>query len=115
MNSLFKTTLVAVSFILAVAVSTQASLNASDNAGNYTSGDWTDSGSPNFGTGWGGAWTLSAGGIFFGSSTNNAFQDANSGIDSVNNAAWGLQASSGFTASAVRPFSGNLTIGQSVV
>jgi hypothetical protein len=124
MNANSSRTRSALCLIAAVALATachhaEASLAASDNAGNapYT-GTW-DTGD-NGGSGWGGGWTLSTtsgdggqNGSFVDSSTGNGDGDGNADGD-VNTAgrAWGLYANSSQTSSAVRPFSGDLLVGQ---
>jgi hypothetical protein len=100
----------------------EASLAAVDNASNAPYGSW-DNGD-NGGTGWGGGWTLSLtnpgngsqNGHFMGSSTTNGNGDGNSDGD-VDTAgrAWGLYANSDQTSSAVRPFSGDLQVGQAFI
>ncbi|MEY2487466.1 MAG: hypothetical protein QOH39_3114 [Verrucomicrobiota bacterium] len=83
--------------------------NASDNAGNY-GGVWAN---PAQGTGWGGDWVFqdsATSGHFIGDSTTNGSAPSG-GINSLGDGAWGLFANSGTTSGAIRPFSGDLSIG----
>jgi hypothetical protein len=88
-----------------------AASNASDNAANAAySGGWANG--SNGGSGFG-AWALSAGtnsGFFIGDSTTNA--GGTSGGINTSGKAFGEFANTGDTASAVRPFTGSLNVGQ---
>lgn len=105
--------------LIIAAVSTTSALAstlATDNAGNY-GGTWAG----DLGSGWGGAWSFTTttndgaqAGSFIGDSTTNA-GGMSGGINSPSDGAWGLYANSGQTSSAVRPFSGALTLGQMFV
>lgn len=89
---------------------------AFDSAAHATYNDGWQTGD-NGGSGWGGGWTLGGvngfSGNFIGSSANNGNGDGNSDGD-INAAsrAWGQFSHTSNTASAVRPFSGGLTVGQ---
>jgi PEP-CTERM motif-containing protein len=99
---------------MAVSLSASAASYGNDNAGNYTS--WTSGSNQGVGLG---AWafsntgTSSESGEFLGDSTANG-SGGHLGINSSNGDAWGLYGNNGQTASAVRPFTGALSIGQSV-
>jgi hypothetical protein len=106
-----------VTFSLSARAASLASDNASDAA--YSGGVINGN---NGGTGWGGAWVETAengpngSGSFIGDSTSNA-GGGSGGINSVGNKAWGTYANTnsnvgGNTVSLVRPFTGDLSIGQ---
>ncbi len=90
-------------------IASYAAGSASDNAGNY-GGNWTGG----QGTGWGGDWVFQDGptnsGHFIGDSTTNG-TNPSGGINSPSDGAWTLFANSGDTANAIRPFSGDLSVG----
>ncbi|MEI6082859.1 MAG: PEP-CTERM sorting domain-containing protein [Verrucomicrobiota bacterium] len=95
------------------AVTSHASTPASDNAGNYAGGTWTNG--ANAGTGFGN-WIFGSpvnSGQFLGNSTSNA--GGTSGGINTSGQAWGMFANTSATADATRPFIGALSLGQSVV
>ena len=108
-----------ISLILISAGSARAANVAFDNAANAAYSDGWQSGD-NGGTGWGGGWTLNTtfppdgnkAGHIVATSQNNGFGNGNIDTSGV---AWGLYANSGYGATASRPFSGALGIGQSVL
>lgn len=106
--------------LLGFCSSALGAINASDEANNYaTSGQpaWangTNQGS--FFQPWSGLSTNGGGfGFFTGTSTNNDASGTGTNINSANGLSFGLYANSGNTSQAIRPFTGALTIGQSVV
>jgi hypothetical protein len=95
----------------------RASAPASDSASDSTYNSGWANGS-NGGSGWGGGWTQStsgsgSGGFFVGDSNNNG-GTGGPGINTTGNKAWGIWANGGKTAEAVRPFSGPMTVGQTL-
>jgi PEP-CTERM motif-containing protein len=117
-SSLFITSIAAVALLAATA---HAATTGSDNAAGYSgANNWAPA---NGGTGFG-AWTFDNGGTvnetgnFIGSSTSNGgtgggTNGSSLGIDTSGNA-WGLYANTSLTADAIRPFTGTLSIGQTV-
>ena len=108
------------SLSITVAVA-DAAAPASDKASNspYEPGNtWADG--QNGGTGFG-AWALTSGtnsGFFMGTSSSNGAMPPSGNIDTAGES-WGMFASGGDTASAVRPFTGpngarQLAVGQSI-
>lgn len=108
--------LVAMFAMIVVPGRTDAASPANDNAANAAYDDGWQSGD-NGGSGWGGGWSLSTAsppdvnkaGQFVGSSQGNGFGDGN--IDTAGRS-WGEYANSSYIATATRPFSGSLGIGQ---
>jgi hypothetical protein len=115
-----------------IAGTASASLLAQDSAAEAAYGDGWQPGD-NGGSGWGGGWTFKSssnatittgdsnrGFFFFDSRDNNnpagAGGDSNGDgdINSANDRAWGLYANSASEIYAVRPFSGALSVGQTV-
>ena len=114
-----KTIGILISLFLLAAGSALAATVAFDSAADSAYSDGWQSGD-NGGTGWGGSWSLNTtfppdgnkAGHLVATSQNNGFSDGN--ID-TSGRAWGLYANSGYSATATRPFSGTLGIGQSVL
>lgn len=105
--------------IATLPVVTKAASVASDNASAATYDDGWQTGD-NGGSGWGGPWQLSLSnpgdgsqnGHFVGDSTTNGNPAGGPGINSnPGNRAWALYANTDQTSSAVRPFSGALSVG----
>lgn len=114
-----KTALVLAITMMIASVSALAAGPAFDNAAEEAYSDGWQSGDAG-GSGWGGAWSLNTSplpdgnraGHIVGSSQGNGNADGNIDTSGVS---WGLYANGGYIATATRPFSGTLGIGQSVI